>query len=349
MQCDWLTAEVSPGWIIDPLKEAGEKLYDTGRVLVLSPDGQVREQWAGAELVASHDTNLRVKSPDGFALWLSGNPVKWLQGHNLFGSEDVLGLTLCAGLLIRERVGLFPGPETFKANGYTMPRFTRVDLTRSYRFPSNEHARAWLRDVASYARSRHGAPLFKGSTVEWGKKSSHWSMVAYLKADELQARGKSHKLSEGLSARDRRILTAWAQGVVRFEVRLRRLELQGFDPSAQEPLSLWQDYFDRITFNRNTQGADMIDNALPNHLAGYRARWEQGEDLRASLKRANFYKVRKQLLDAAGIDIAAPPPDKSAVAVTPATLDPAGWDPEPIEELLYRPDGTLARQYGLNV
>lgn len=349
MQCDWVTAEVSPGWIIEVLREAGEKLYDTGRMLSLSPGGEIREEWAGAELVPSHDTNLRVKSPDGFALWLSGNPVKWLQGHNLFGSEDVLGLTLCAGLLIRERVGLFPGPETFKVNGYTMPRFTRVDLTRSYRFPSNEHARAWLRDVAAYARSRHGAPVFKGSTVEWGKKSSHWSMVAYLKADELSARGKSHKLSEGLSGRDRRNLTAWAQGVVRFEVRLRRLELQGFDPSARTPLSLWQDYFARVTFNRNTEGADMIDQMLPNHLAGYHARWERGEDLRSALAHNTFYRTRRALLEAAGVDIAAPPPPKEATFVSPAVLDPAGWDPEPIRELLYEPGDEIPRQYGLRV
>lgn len=349
MLCDWVTAEVSPGWIVDVLQESGERLYDTGRMLVLAPGGEVKEEWAGAEDVPSHDTSLRVKSPDGFKLWISGNPVKWFQGHNLFGSTDHLGLTLSAGVAIRQLVGLFPGPETFKANGYEAPRFTRLDLTRSYRFPSDEYARAWLRDVAAYARSRHGAPILRQGSVYWGKGSSHWTLKAYLKSDELRARGKTHKLSQELLESDRRILTDWARGVVRFEVTLRRLELQGLNLDNWTAQALWQTYFDRITFNRNTEGADMIDQTLPNHLAGYLARWERGEDLRARLSVRTFYRTRKALLDAAGIDIAAPPPPKTATLVSSARLDAEGWDPEPIESLRFDPDPELAKQYGLRI
>lgn len=346
MQIDWITGEVSSPEMVAALGASGSRLYDTGRMLVMGPGGEVREEWAGSELVPSHDTNLRVKSPDGFALWLSGNPVKWFQGHNLFGSTNLLGLFLAAGVQVRERVGLFPGPATFKANDYTHPRFTRLDVTRSYRFPSDAHARAWLRDVAGNARSRHGAPVLKGTTVTWGKGSSHWSLKAYLKSQEIQARGKGHRLPHSFGPEKIRLLHDWAQGVVRFEVCLRRRELQGL-VSIGTGRTLWQNYFDRITFNRNTGGLDMLTATLPNHLQGYLARWERGEDLRAALAKPTFYRTRGAILKATGIDIAAPPPERQNADPVAGELDPKGWDPEPIEEFLYEPGDDLAKQYGL--
>lgn len=346
MQIDWITGEVSSPYMLAAIRDAGARLYDTGRVTVIGPGGELRQEWAGAELVPSHDTNLRVKSPDGTTLWLSGNPVKWFQGHNLFGSTNALGLFLAAGVRVRETVGLFPGPATFKANEYCRPRFTRLDVTRSYRFPSDDHARAWLRDVAGAARSRHGAPMLKGTTVSWGKGSAHWGMVAYLKSQELRARGKGHQLPKSFPPEKTRRLQDWATGVVRFELRLGRLELHGLE-SIGSGLSLWQTYFDRITFNRNTEGLDMLTVTLPNHLQGYLARWERGEDLRAALSHPTFYRTRKAIMVATGIDIASKAPPREKGPQVASALDPAGWDPEPIEEYFYEPGDDLAKQYGL--
>jgi hypothetical protein len=356
MQVDWVSGVLTPG----PLWPVGVRMYDTGRVLVLGPGGELSFEKAGAVAVeGSHDNRLRVASPDGATLWLSGNPAKFFQGHNLFGSVDHAGLFLAGGIAVRQKLGLFPGPAT--AEGFERPRWTRLDLTRSYRFPDDAMARAWLRDGASSARTRHGGAVVREGTVYWGKGSERWGMKAYLKSDELSARGKGHALSERLPEPVRRELRDWAAGVVRFELQLRSKELQklGLERAATlDAEALWSQYWARVQWNRNVdvvEGLDMVDDvALPVYLEGYLARWLRGVDLREELSRPTFYRVRSALLRAAGVDIASAPPHRengpqAASQRVSAALDPAGWDPEPLRAHLFEPDadGDLKRAYKL--
>ena len=90
----------------------------------------------------------------------------------------------------------------------------------------------------------------------------------------------------------------------------------------------------------------MISQALPQHLRGYLARWKVGEDLRRDLPKNTFYRVRRELRAQLGIDITSPPKAEAAAAAA-STLDPVGWDPEPIEEYLFEPGDELRKQYGL--
>ena len=347
MQVDWVSGEVSSQTII----AQGIKLYDTGRMVILGPGGEVTQERAGMfTFEGSHDNRLAISSRDHASVWVSGNPAKWFQGHNLFGSADVDALYLAAGIEIRKGVGLFPGPETFASCEFTRPRYTRIDLTRSYRFTSNDRARAWLRDVASTARTRHGsAGLGRDGSVTFGKGSRRWSFTVYPKFDELQARGRGHALSSKLSETAAKRLQEWATGVVRFELRLRALELAHAWPIT-DPLATWSQYFDRIQFNRNSLATledDMITNTMPQHLLGYLARWKVGEDLRLKLSKPTYYRVRRELLNHAGVDIASPPNPDTSQAFTQGTLPPEGWDPEPIREYLYEPGDELKRSYGL--
>jgi hypothetical protein len=346
MQVDWVSGEVSSQLML----ANRVALYDTGRIITLGPGGEVAQERPGFfSFEGSHDTRLAICSRNGSSVYLSGNPAKFFQGHNLFGSTDIDGLFLSAGLAIRQRVGLFPGAETFTASEYERPRYTRIDLTRSYRFGCNASARAYLREIASTARTRHGsAGLGKDGSVTFGKGSRRWSFTVYAKFDEIVATGKGHGLSHKLSDEAVKRLSEWAEGVVRFELRLRSLELQNVWPIAS-PLEVWSRYFERIQFNRNNaamMGVDMLTQAMPQHLIGYLARWRTGEDLRGHLSKPTFYRVRRELLDQAGVDIASPP-NAEASYWRDVGLDSKGWDPEPIEQYLYEPGDELRKQYGL--
>lgn len=61
--------------------------------------------------------------------------------------------------------------------------------------------------------------------------------------------------------------------------------------------------------------------------------WSTGEDLRKMYARPTFYRYRRAVLDAVGIDIAVPPPADSESDQVQASvqLDPKGWDPEPLD------------------
>jgi hypothetical protein len=350
MQIDWVTGsvatlpELSPG-------------YDAGRYLELGPNGECLREWSAKKSVrteeGSFSRNFTVWTPTPGKLFISGNPVKLLQGHNAFGSCDAVGLYLAAGVFVRQFAGLFPGPETWEGCRFSGPNFTRLDLTRSYRFPSSRYALEWLRTVAGAARDRRGGHVKSGDTVYFGKTSTRWTMKIYEKSGELLKRIKERFNGVPSAVLD------WSSGVVRFELTLRRPELEKWPdvvarlrgPSAEAAaLELWNEYYGRITWNGNAdmKEPDLVEESLPSHLRVKLEAWRGGADLRRILSKPSFYRVRRELLDSLGVDIASPPsvPTDAAQDVV-SGLDPAGWDPEPLAAHYVEPDGGLSESYKL--
>jgi hypothetical protein len=325
MMVDWVS-----GFIEATLGRVG---YDTGKVLRLAPGGEVTLETSNAVTVeGSHESRLLVRSRSGDDLFISGNPAKFVQGHNLFGPADPDLLYFHAGLAIRQSCGLFPSEATWDGLGFKGPRYTRIDLTRSYRFESAGNARAWLRDVAANARTRHGGALVTGATVYFGKNSERWSFKCYHKFDELHARKKGHALPHYLE--DRKKLVEWSQGVVRFELTLRSKELEKLNLRTTPPLAVWQTYFDRITLNRNTamrDEDDLLATELPASARAALELWRRGVDCREVFPHNSFYRHRRALLATLGVDIASPPPAQPSAPNSEQLLDPKGWDPEPLD------------------
>ena len=353
MQIDWLSASVST----PPQLWPG---YESGRTIKLASDGEILENRLTASQVEddepSSSKNFRVWTPTPGQLYLSGNPVKLLQGHNLFGSMDLLGLYLEAGVWVRQNAGLFPGPQTWDSCEFSSPRYSRIDITRSYRFATDAEALDYVRFVAGNAKSRHGAAkLYDSGTAYLGQSSRRWTMKIYAKKQELL---------HGLRGAGRRIfatmfpdeLLDWSTGVVRFELTLRGVELAKHCPPGDIHDSvflakLWQTYFHSIQFNENssmTNRPDLIEETLPHYLQGTVAIWRTGRDLRSLLSKPTFYRHRRDILDSCGIDIAVPPQRAaSGSPVLPVALSADGWDPEPIASHLVEPREALKAQYPL--
>jgi hypothetical protein len=337
MQVDWISAFCeSPRFA-----QMGYKPYDTGRVLLLSPTGEIDRQSSRATTVqGSFDDRLLVQSRTGSDLYISGNPVKFIQGHNLYGPADPVALFFNAGWEVRKGIGLFPSNSTWEAGEFEGPRFTRIDLTRSYRFATAHQARTWLRDVACSARSRHKGNVPTDGTMYFGKNSSRWTLKCYHKGDEVQVRGKGHRLPDELP--QRKELIEWADGVVRFEVTLRSKELEKLDMVSFDPLAIWQVYYDKVTWNQNARmvEVDMLEANLSWKLQATLAVWRQGTDPRLLMARNTFFVHRRELLKAIGVDIASPPPKHVApTEVASPVLDAQGWDPQPLEGYAWNPDG----------
>jgi hypothetical protein len=177
-------------------------------------------------------------------------------------------------------------------------------------------------------------------------------MKVYAKRIEMIDRRKGGQFIEPA-------LLDWAAGVVRFELTMRGPELEQERLSVAQlrglgardvATELWARYFDRITFNENANMAtpSLLEGALPPHLALKLAAWRGGANMRQLMSRTAFYRVRRELLDSVGVDIASPPPPLAqGQRSAGGQLDPAGWDPEPIEAFLAEPGDAIARQYGL--
>jgi len=349
MQIDWLS-----GFIESP-PELSPK-YHSGWAAKIDDKKKVTELRTARKYIEDNDPSssksFTVYTPTEGKLHLSGNPIKLLQPHNLWGSLDTLGCFFEAGQYIRKHCGLFPGPETWKACQFTGPRYTRIDITRSYRFDTEQEAIDYVRYVCGSARSKHGASKLYGSeTAYFGQHSRRWSMKVYRKHPEfMKSRTKwKHISNPAFASRHIR----WCEGVVRFEVVLRGLEIrekyENADLNNQQTLKqIWQEKFNTIQFNDNpimqTQ-KHIAETSLTLQQKTLLNYWRDGFDLREDMSKATFYRHRRKFLDLIGVDIASPALNNSNINNVNSVLNPKGWDPEPLEGDLVEPNQELKLLY----
>ncbi len=287
-----------------------------------------------------------------------------LQGHNLFGSDDLNGLYLEAGVFIRRHAGLFPSPESYDACEFTKPKYSRIDITRSYRFDTQAEVKEFIRYTAGTARSRHGAAVLHGSeTAYLGKNSRRWSMKVYDKHAEFLKNSSAlyrNKFTRGILRpfiQEQSDLIDWSKGIVRFELCLRGQELTAINNGILQCvlpdwLSVWTSYYEKIQFNDNaamTTDHTLLEATLkPSQKAVFEL-WRSGKDLRSIFyyPARTFYRHRSSILAVLGVDIASPPSESTDSPVSHSGLDPAKFDPEPLESRLVEPREELKQAYSL--
>lgn len=283
-----------------------------GRVLRLAPDGTIesdRDAWVSA--VGSYDTNLQVMADVpteamrgasdvlGFlcsspCLRVSGNPVKWLQGHNIWGPSVSL-----LGPVIQDMARKLPeNVRPLDCDSDTLPsvKRTRVDVNVMVDLGSHQVVHDWLNHAALETRSRSGRALQSDTTVYWGKHSTRWSLKAYCKHCELLARPPAYPISAGTMEYCRQLL--------RIELCLRRPELRDRGTLSEE--IVWE-FFRRIEIGVMKPGMDANISKLPMVVRGVLSTWMLGGDVKQGIARRTFYKYRRMLLDAAGVDISLSP------------------------------------------
>jgi hypothetical protein len=280
-----------------------------GEFFEVEPGGEVvrrRDRWetargswrSGVQITRAGPTDQMLENRDlGFlcaddaVLRLSGNPSKFLQGHNVAGpSVSLLGPVLQA--LARAF------PEGFRpadADDDRLPcvQRSRLDVTTSVELGSHQAVHDWLKLAGTMTRSRHGRALDSSGTVYWGKNSRRWSLKAYCKHCEL---GKH--LPENIELLGE--LLEWTRTQLRIELTLRRPELK--DRGTLSERVIWE-YAHKLEIPTMKEARRMEDMEMKPRLRVALQVWLDGTDLAAMLPKATFYRYRRELLDQAGIDI----------------------------------------------
>jgi II/X family phage/plasmid replication protein len=233
-----------------------------------------------------------------------GNPAKFLQGHNLFGSGDLISLVLDCYMQICRSLGVIPSSSDLAAVRAGDYPISRIDITRSFALNCRADVRSFIRAAEFKSRTRAGRSQLKGNTLYFNKTSSRWTFKFYGKGDEIEARG--HQLPDQLLQTP---LPQWADNKLRVELTLRKKELTDIEITAAKQLtiercqSLYNDYLGRIdmTDQLPLSSERLLD--LPSNLKATYALWNNAEDLRSLLPRSTYYKHRKALLSF-GVDIA---------------------------------------------
>ncbi len=285
---------------------------NTGRIICIDPDGQT--EWESPKrlvVTGSHDSNFRVSSDgaDGQGrathLRFSGNPAKFLQGHNIFGSDDLVSLMTDVYKKITQSLRLTPTIQDYKNVVTGNYKVTSIDINYSYELPSRADVLAWIRAAEFKSKTRHGRPSTKGGTIYWGKNSSRWALKAYSKGEEISA-GKGHKLPAALIDTP---LTSWANNKLRFELRLLSKELDKLNLKTANKINphtvknTFNEYIKRLQMTEQITLSDEKLHSLPQRLRSTYVLWRDGYDLRSELPKTTYYRNRKQLLDH-NIDIA---------------------------------------------
>ena len=285
----------------------GSPFY-AGEVMSTTADGEL--DWGiykRMQLLGSHSSTVQVRSDrmaDGRqAVRVSGNLVKWFQGHNIFGTNDLRGLVLEAlskVLSIGKISASISDLESWVAGDIELKR---VDDTESANFGSEKRVLNALRSLDQSANLKfRGRGQFNGHSLLFGKGSRNWSLTLYSKGTELH----KHKLPEAL--RDTP-LQAFADGLLRMEFRLLSMHLKKL---GLDKLWAWSENTAPMVHqimlqNLQISDATMIDSdvieSLPTRYKLMYQSWKDGHDLRTMLPRNTFYRYRRALLGY-GVDIA---------------------------------------------
>ena len=318
---DWLS-------LVAPLPHAAP--ICSGHVVSVTADGAVEWQTAKRHTVAgSFSTGLQVRTATHTAdrcthVEVSGNPVKWFQGHNLWGTDDVPSLIAATLDAIAAALGLDVTPETRTSWLAGDVQITRVDVTESFHLDSRAQVLAWLRAAEQTAHLSHRGrgQLVKGTTLYFGKNSRRWSLKVYAKGQEIEAKGHGQDAILALPH-----ARAWADRTLRAELTLRAMELKRMnlgtvtawlpvDGVPFDVAALLHERLGAMTMTTTAAlSAEILDTLRPSLRTAVLA-WEAGADLRATLPKATFYKFRAELLPH-GIDIATLIPREGVSNVVP--------------------------------
>lgn len=252
-------------------------------------------------------------------LELSGNPAKFLYGHNLFGSADALELLRLS--VEKVRSVLFPELEPVGAD--LDGELSRIDLTASWLLDREADVMPFLKAMEETVwcpyrgrgvQSDHPGTLYYGK-VDKGKRAKAWQLKIYHKGRDIGV----HKLPEpallvpGLLDEVNR--------TVRVELTLRSAELKRLGMgrvsqwTPEEVARVWALYVGKLDFAEAKMNLDTVDLAglVKPRLVDAITSWKAGNDLRAGRSPASFYRLRKEIREAVGVDIAVAVPKSNVV------------------------------------
>lgn len=270
--------------------------------------GEVSERkWIKpTKLEGTYSDKMQVKGIDSETIYLSGNPTKFLQGHNIIGSSSIVDLISGVYDKLKELDGIYLDDFDYQKLKNGDFRLSRLDITSMYDINgSNLAVNEFLKAMEYQSRVRSGRAVYAGNTLYFGKHSRRWSIKFYNKFEEL----KTHKTSIIIPKN----IIDWVKGKVRIELTIRGQELKyiGLEKGktwVETPSKIDQlffDYLGKIKLGENNMkhiDEETLSKLKPRHLAVYQA-WISGFDLSKQYPRKTFYRYRKEIEEAIGVDI----------------------------------------------
>lgn len=293
-----------------PYSSGGRVLGD--RHVIIDPDGDVvRIYDHPVSLEGSHDQRLSVKT-DAYTglLLIDGNPTNFFQGHNLFGTESLVPLAAATFRRVAQMLRL-PDIESSTAQMDSGDfEILKVDINKMYSLGSRANANAALRSLEATAHIKgraHSGGVMDRGTLYFCKHSRRRAVKAYAKGQQLD--DPKHQLAKNIAMRAE--LLEYANDKLRLEVRYLAMDLKrrGLDWGKYWSDTLCDTLYAEMLATLEIPAMielpmDTLDG-LPARLQLVYQAWKRGDDVRAIVSRASFFRYRKEMLKF-GIDIGVP-------------------------------------------
>ena len=290
---DWITCEIpcfhiplNSGSIIK-IKSSGEIDWESpSRTIVEGSYSDKISCISHGELIDGNATKLRI----------SGNPAKFLQGHNIFGIDDLSRLMHLFTTSLFSKLGINPlqsDIDSIVAGDYSI---SRIDINYGFRLKSRTDVLSWIRAAEHKAKTRRSRSTRSGDTIYFGQHSRRWTLKFYSKGEEIQV----HKLPQDLQQTP---LLDYADSLLRAEICLRGIELKDRNLHRASELKpemvkkLFNEYLERLDMAGQQILHDDIVLELPRRLQSTYLLWKDGIDLKKILKSSTYYEHRSSLLN----------------------------------------------------
>lgn len=310
---DWVKA-IIPFQHAEPL--------NSGQVISLDRSGEVEwETLKRMTVRGSYEATIQVQSEISSRcpetglyqfIVLDGNPAKFIQGHNLWGSDDLIGLVAETVLKVSQILAISPTAENWAAIIAGHYQLKRVDSTMMIGLGTKADVQAFLYSAERTAHMHYkGQGIMTKGTLYFGKNSRRESLKMYAKGVEIRAKG--HELPSELQGLPE--LYKWADDKLRLEAVTRAMELK--DRGLQLACN-WGDETPGATLNNLLNRLNMNDKhtltavdleGLPPRLVAVYHLWKEGHDIKKMYPPTTFKRYRKAVMEHAGIDIAVKQPN----------------------------------------
>lgn len=302
-------------WITTVLPYTHDEPINGGSVLSISQHGEI--EWETKKQLSvrgSYESNLLIRTNENRRhlngsyshIYVDGNFVKFHQGHNLFGTNDLMGLVSETYYKIVELLALTPTDLDYNFVNTGWYALKRVDCTMMVDLLTLENVEAFLYAAESLAHWKHrGQGINSKGTLYFAKNSRRSSLKMYAKGKEILAKG--HTLPLELITPE---LLAWVNPKLRLELVLRAMGLKdknldyGFNwRDNKTPVEILYEALESLNMSeKHTISPENLMNLSPKLWLTYNA-WLDGHDVKSRLPKNTFYRYRKQLQEF-GIDIA---------------------------------------------
>lgn len=309
-----------------------------GRVIKMDENGVIERNFPTTRRFAgSFESSIAVSSNDisecgewANTLFLDGNPTKFMQGHNIIGSDDL-------NYLVEQTV-----KKVFQHLNYQLDDITqfkisvgeyvvkRIDITHYYEVGNYQNVDLFLDAVSKKSRTRSGKATRTKSTVYLNKHSKRWALKFYSKFNEIHYAGKGHSIPQVFYDTP---LVEFCRTKVRAELVLRKLELQKLAQlenqyakdimayQLQDSLSsIFHSYMERVDMSAQMTVTAQDELTLSNSIRGTYMLWKQGHDIKDCMSKPTFYRHRKLIQQELDIDISMPPVNAGDIGGTVVPL-----------------------------